>query len=720
MALTTALSQGSEPGGRRVSESVTALRNELQAERRRSEQVDAMFRELFGGDGGGDGDGGGATSAPAALPNCYKCGGTKPPSPPRLGSRSRSPLRLAAPRPLDPSLRTLHHRPLHHPPHPSYASAGVAGSSSYSPPASSVPSPAAAAAGGAAVRFGSTSAASSPTASRRKSPTPPEPLPLRGPAAATSPRVLGGAPRYGLPAAAASPAGTEPQPDVSGDGDGSDGGDEVEVEVIVEEDDAGRAAGASSSSAPSDASDDEATRRSEVSTAAGPAGRAIRTPADAPLLPPRPLPAAAPAAVAAAAVEEQFGQVAALGPVARRMLAELRALHEGGSPLVAGLDAVREYASQRQMEEAAWQEGLEGAIVGQRFASPFLRSEDVLFAGDVVDACARATAGCVADEGGAQYLNLRGVLDGPKDCGKSTALHLFATRILLPQMRKGGSWETAFVVPVNWDAYLGEAVLDIGVVYCHLVQHFVDLLVVQRPRLRRWALQLASFWKKVVTQTRQPTLPPDVAAEHEGLAAAWGLHCGLLQRCFLGGHCDEFLSATLAIPEVLRASTGFNRVMWLVDGLETARASFGSNGRGGDVPPTATVAQHLHFALQRPASFFMIAGEEGSDDGEGELEPIEGELRIPLQGMIPRDTLAQQYPGLPSIVRCSGREYSVAVFGGFPGYLVPFIKLLEATATIKAGKGEGTQRSVEFYGSAVESLLERLTAMNGGKRGVEG
>eukprot|EP00754_Rhynchopus_humris_P012061 Rhum_TRINITY_DN14264_c27_g1::Rhum_TRINITY_DN14264_c27_g1_i1::g.76592::m.76592 len=154
MALTTALSQGSEPGGRRVSESVTALRNELQAERRRSEQVDAMFRELFGGDGGGNNNNGGssggddggaiaatAAAAPAALPNCYKCGGSKPPSPPRLGSRSRSPLRLAAPRPLDPSLRTLHHRPLHHPQHPSYASGAAAAAatatSSYSPPASS-------------------------------------------------------------------------------------------------------------------------------------------------------------------------------------------------------------------------------------------------------------------------------------------------------------------------------------------------------------------------------------------------------------------------------------------------------------------------------------------------------------------------------------------------------------------------------------------------------
>ena len=402
----------------------------------------------------------------------------------------------------------------------------------------------------------------------------------------------------------------------------------------------------------------------------------------------------------------------AMGPLMRDVFSEIQGLAQNNENLLLSLPALKEYASRRAVEAEAWHQNMVATVVAQRFQSAFLGTsggQGVLFEEEIVAKLANLTKHTVQAEGGVAHMNLRGVLVGPKDSGKSTLLHLFCTQVLFPQALRSGAWEHVFVVPINFDLFLAEAVLDLAVTYCKLVQHFVDLLIMQRPGLRKWALQISSFWKRVVTQSRPPTLPSDLLAVFD-LNSEWALHASLLQRCFAGGYCEEFLEAVMGIPDLFTASLRFKRVFWVLDGMGTAGSCFTTDGRGGDVGVNLSLVPHIYSAMSRAEAFFVIAAEAVND-----LDLIKGMSVIPVADMITHEDLNRHYPGLPLILRCSGREYSVRVFRGCPGYVVPFINLLEATAAIKDKARQNNpqvQRSVEFYGSAVEGLLERLSGLN--------
>eukprot|EP01059_Diplonema_ambulator_P029222 TRINITY_DN48471_c0_g1_i1.p1 TRINITY_DN48471_c0_g1~~TRINITY_DN48471_c0_g1_i1.p1 ORF type:complete len:155 (+),score=17.25 TRINITY_DN48471_c0_g1_i1:61-465(+) len=129
-------------------------------------------------------------------------------------------------------------------------------------------------------------------------------------------------------------------------------------------------------------------------------------------------------------------------------------------------------------------------------------------------------------------------------------------------------------------------------------------------------------------------------------------------------------------------------------------------GNTDGIPLNATVLTALYPTLSHPGTFACLSSTV--------YDPtrLPHSTLIPVHHFIAPTVLSTRYPSLPSLLRCNGKEYPVTIFGGCPGYLAPFIKLLEATSEIKKNRANpDMQRTVEFYGSAVEDLLERLSQM---------
>eukprot|EP01064_Diplonema_japonicum_P016381 TRINITY_DN24402_c0_g1_i1.p1 TRINITY_DN24402_c0_g1~~TRINITY_DN24402_c0_g1_i1.p1 ORF type:complete len:495 (+),score=43.41 TRINITY_DN24402_c0_g1_i1:41-1486(+) len=357
----------------------------------------------------------------------------------------------------------------------------------------------------------------------------------------------------------------------------------------------------------------------------------------------------------------------------------------------------KKYRNLENLEKQSHLTALTDLISQQQFLSLYVTDSDLLLKTDMVNRLHDLTP---------QTPSTRIVIKGPKDSGKSTIMYLYAKHVLLPGLANSVTWRTTLVVPVNWDLYLATNSLDLGVVYCCLVQHFVDVLISHRPVLRKWSLQISSFFKKIVTNRKNGSLPAEISEKCE----TWLLSAKVLRSAFEENRYGDFITEVLTLPWIFKESFGFDKIFWLFDSVETAGTPFATDGTGrsGTVPLDATFLSSMCTVLCKPGTSICLAS---SSSHSATLLPHS--VLVPVQNFIPASVLSLRYPSLPSLLRCNGKEYPVSVFGGCPGYLAPFIKLLQATASVQKNKASpDMQRTVEFYGSAVEDLLERLAFMD--------
>ena len=391
-------------------------------------------------------------------------------------------------------------------------------------------------------------------------------------------------------------------------------------------------------------------------------------------------------------ITEGISPIKVLGPMLSRVFDEVLA-----SGSLANNPVILQYKAAEQLRKQDWKESVTGLINSQRFLSPFLNENNILFKQQL-------------QSGGLSLIkkhgtSLRCVISGPKDCGKSTYLHVIS-RVLIEELLSTNTRDKVLIIPIDWDIYLGSSSIDLGVIYCQLVSHFIDCLVAQVPSLRRWKSQLASYWKKVVTQSRMPSLPSDFIQTYEQVAVTWRALCGSLQAAFSNFEYENFISLFMSVPDTFSKCFDFEETMWLVDNFVSLETLISSDGKGSAAPAGLTLQSGMMNSLRYLNSFCILTSED-----ESHVYNLTGKIAAPVQGVVSQSELTRLFPGLPSVVRCNGKEYGVSVFCGCPGYLVPFVKLFEAS--IPSQKAEdGIQRSVEFYGSDVETLLERLAQIS--------
>eukprot|EP01062_Namystynia_karyoxenos_P032103 TRINITY_DN23714_c0_g2_i1.p1 TRINITY_DN23714_c0_g2~~TRINITY_DN23714_c0_g2_i1.p1 ORF type:complete len:964 (+),score=177.62 TRINITY_DN23714_c0_g2_i1:64-2892(+) len=357
------------------------------------------------------------------------------------------------------------------------------------------------------------------------------------------------------------------------------------------------------------------------------------------------------------------------------------------------------------LPRAEWVDAVSAAVWGEHFLSSYLPVNAVLFREETVDGARRLAGGGwgAAAEGRARRVGVT----GPKDGGKSTALHLAAAEVLLPELAvcPQSSWERTLVLPLNWDLHLPHRPPphDLPQLYCMLAQHFVDLAAGQRPCLRRWRGALASWWKRVATQRRAEPLPRGFAADHPRAAALFVTAASGLRDALQGGAAGDALGELMQLPEVLRDAFGFTWVLWLQDNLPSACATV-VGGRGDE----ASLLDAALSAMSHPRAQVLVAVGEAQ---QGVVLPRLGATELPVGGLVSDEALLQSCPTLPRLIRCGNRQYPLSVFGGCPGYLAPFVRLMEAhgaDAPAALGGDAAKQRTVEFYSAAVAALFERL------------
>eukprot|EP00659_Diplonema_papillatum_P017537 gene17537-26985_t len=439
-----------------------------------------------------------------------------------------------------------------------------------------------------------------------------------------------------------------------------------------------------------------------------------------------------------------FFPVRALGPPFAAALDEwLAALRDPGFPaefrarMPAFFD---EILPEQQRAAALWRAGVSDLVSDQRFRSEHLAEGDFFFGPEIA-------AKVSPDWPGADppFL-LRAALTGPKDSGKSTVLHVFANDVLVhalcppeasdrsspsfaPKISykayKSGTHSspkrappparalTTLVIPLNLSRLLNtESRNDVGAVACLLVQHFVEAMTCQRPHLARWKGQVASYWKKCVVNGRPGTLPEGfcTAACNASLAADWAVRAKEVQVSFGSRDFPRLLESVAGLPMLFAATLGFSDgVFWLVDGLDTAHASaFATDGSGAvlDGPPLSLVPA-ITAALSHPCCHYLAVASDDFAAPQPDLLPKNVRTFISTRDFVSPRVVAREYPALPSVLRFAGRDYPLSVFNGCPGYLAPFIKLFQVTAAAASpGGSQADQRSVEFYGAAVENLLQ--------------
>eukprot|EP01060_Flectonema_neradi_P013451 TRINITY_DN2020_c4_g1_i1.p1 TRINITY_DN2020_c4_g1~~TRINITY_DN2020_c4_g1_i1.p1 ORF type:complete len:756 (+),score=171.13 TRINITY_DN2020_c4_g1_i1:29-2296(+) len=391
-------------------------------------------------------------------------------------------------------------------------------------------------------------------------------------------------------------------------------------------------------------------------------------------------------------LQDGLSPIKQLSPLLSRVFDDLMA-----SANFSKLPSVRHFKTVEDLRKQEWKEAVLGLISSQRFLSPFLKDGDILF-GDQL----KSSAAVIINK---HTPTMRCVITGPKDCGKSTYLHIFSQE-LVERLLLSNTFNNVFILPIDWDIFLGCASIDLGIIYCQLVSHFVDCLAAQRPAIRRWKSQLTSYWKKVVTQSRAPSLPSEFVSEFEDVSISWRALCGTLQSSYAAFEYEKFILILMSLPDAFAKAFGFERITWLVDNFVSLQSQVASDGKGSAVPSGLTLQSGMMSALRSDISYCVLTAEDDSH-----IYNLDGKISAPVQGLVTQSELTKLFPGLPSVVRCNGKEYGVSVFCGCPGYLVPFVKLFEASIPTQKAE-DGIQRSVEFYGSDVETLLERLAQIS--------
>eukprot|EP00998_Keelungia_sp_KM082_P003748 NODE_1467_length_1324_cov_78.096909_g1454_i0.p1 GENE.NODE_1467_length_1324_cov_78.096909_g1454_i0~~NODE_1467_length_1324_cov_78.096909_g1454_i0.p1 ORF type:complete len:430 (-),score=118.66 NODE_1467_length_1324_cov_78.096909_g1454_i0:33-1247(-) len=378
------------------------------------------------------------------------------------------------------------------------------------------------------------------------------------------------------------------------------------------------------------------------------------------------------------------------------------------------------------MEKHEWAANLRATLQTQQITSSCVNTDQVLFRRHLTAVCETFVAGFdttthyPAQRTAIRTHAIKAAVAGPKGSGKSTLLHILASDILLEHAMKQGTWLYQFFVPINWSLYLKDGV-DIAVCYCELVQHFIDLLHIQRPQLRCTAIALAQFWKRLVSQKHLPTLPNDFADNHESALTVWRRYARRIQTAYHGRQYGVFLSTLMALPGMFKETMGFKSVLFLFDNVEATGVQFANHWSdnsavNASIHPYVMEQMKQHLVVATACT--TLAARKGSMDVRDMFgDTIPAVRRLATPGLISNTLISQVYPNLPTQIHCGGRQVSSHVFGGCPAYVAHFINMMlspsaqsptaEAPDDSQCSAGQNRQ-AVEFYGRAVEMLIRKL------------
>ena len=89
----------------------------------------------------------------------------------------------------------------------------------------------------------------------------------------------------------------------------------------------------------------------------------------------------------------------------------------------------------------------------------------------------------------------------------------------------------------------------------HATCHPYPQAVAQRPALRVYAVALANFWKKLLSQRHLPSLPAEFVHEYETACIVWRQYSQQLQAGYHGRRYSEFLRTVMELPAMLKVQT---------------------------------------------------------------------------------------------------------------------------------------------------------------------
>eukprot|EP01065_Artemidia_motanka_P022033 TRINITY_DN2625_c0_g1_i1.p1 TRINITY_DN2625_c0_g1~~TRINITY_DN2625_c0_g1_i1.p1 ORF type:complete len:1306 (+),score=240.74 TRINITY_DN2625_c0_g1_i1:62-3919(+) len=307
--------------------------------------------------------------------------------------------------------------------------------------------------------------------------------------------------------------------------------------------------------------------------------------------------------------------------------------------------------------------------------------------------------------------NRRLLITGAADSGKTSVLRVSLARSVIPALSAQGQLEQTLLIPVRLASVLsGPPPHSATAVHGALTGIFVDSVCTQRPILRPWQSRLSRWLRRAGNGGADGTssAPEMFADEHPSAAALLSRHAAALIHASRIGDPAEAFRLLFLLPDVLKDAFGFAGLLWVVDDVDRADdVAIGPGAPGVQFRMLQSVTAALSSssavgwlctATARPLTRLVNA-----------LSP---HATLSTQGIVPPEALLR-HSSLPRTIRCCGWEYPIDIFGGCPGYLVPFIRLVQTESPSDTSARDGRSRCVEFFSEELSALFQSLAQLHG-------
>lgn len=422
-----------------------------------------------------------------------------------------------------------------------------------------------------------------------------------------------------------------------------------------------------------------------------------------------------------------FAPIRLLGPFYGRLFDELITNLELDPRAGAEFAHLLAFKARSEAERMAWHTEMVAALRSMGMAPPLNATEKLLFVDQILVALKRFVQPLRSQHCYSRGRNLiggyeiRAVICGPRGSGKSTVLQLLLSEILLKDALHHHWWGDCLLLPVNWALLLWEGV-DLSHFFCQWVQHLVTLLVIHRPPLRPYAAAVAHYWHQLIAQRHLPPVPPELVALHGTVAHLWRPRAQRLMDAYHGNQFGAFLRVCMELPELFKQSFEFDRLLFVFDHWELTAVRFGDHWADGS-PVTDTVRPYVLEQMRRHHLVCTSCDPPAAAGPGAALRDTFDDLvpnvsRFSTIGLISNDVLAKEFSIVPARI---DEVSSGAIFAGCPGYVARFIRVALGSQRSGASEDELSKKrqTMEFYGRAVEHLLQKAQDLEAASEGAE-
>ena len=201
--------------------------------------------------------------------------------------------------------------------------------------------------------------------------------------------------------------------------------------------------------------------------------------------------------------------------------------------------------------------------------------------------------------GGVGY-KIQAAIFGPRQCGKSHFLSVFADEIML-EFAMNGHWKKTFFMFMNF-RLMTPFLSNVAVFYGNMVEQTLNSLVWQRPILQPWLSKMRNFFLSLPDSKSCPRIPINSKFYQENPHFAPAVQ-RIMDRLWDIWTDPEalgpWLTITFLFPSLISQAAGFTSIFYFIDNMEFADIDLNGPYPFAETEQSCYVVEFLKFALQR-------------------------------------------------------------------------------------------------------------------------